>query len=101
MCPGKRLQEGASAALPSPEESSQFYISTKSYNMTIIQVYNPTSDDDDEEVEMFYVESTIVEVPKKDIIIVQGDWNTIVGQGTYENWASWEVWHCGDQRQGL
>lgn len=91
MCPGKRLQERTSAALLSPEESSQFHVSPKSYNITIIQVYTLTSDDDDEEVEKFYVESTIVEVPKKDIIIVQGDWNTIVGQGAYENWASWEI----------
>ena len=64
-------------------------VSAKPHNMTIIQVYAPTTDHDDEEVEKFYelLESTIMEVPKKDILIIQGDWNAKVGPDTYENWA--------------
>ena len=33
------------------------------------------------------LESTIMEVPKKDILIIQGDWNAKVGPDAYENWA--------------
>ena len=64
-------------------------VSAKPHNMTIIQVYAPTTDHDDEEVKKFYelLESTIMEVPKKDILIVQGDWNAKVGPDAYENWA--------------
>ena len=63
------------------------YVSAKPH-MTIIQVYAPTTDHDDEEVKMFYelLESTITEVPK-DILIVQGDWNAKVGPDAYENWG--------------
>ena len=65
------------------------WVSAKPHNMTIIQVYAPTTDHNDEEVGKFYelLESTIMEVPKKDILIIQGDWNAKVGPDTYENWA--------------
>ena len=55
----------------------------------IIQVYAPTSDHEDEEIEEFYelLDTTIAKVPKKDILIVQGDWNAKVGPDAYQNWA--------------
>lgn len=64
-------------------------LSAKPKNMAIIQVYSPTSNHEDEEVKRFYesIDSTIVEIPKKDIIIVQGGWNAKVGSKAYENWA--------------
>ena len=51
------------------------HVSAKPHNMTIIQVYAPTTDHDDKEVKRFYelLESTITEVPKKDILIIQGN----------------------------
>ena len=64
-------------------------IAAKPHNMTIIQVYAPTSDYDDETVEKFYelLDATITKVPKKDITIVQGDWNAKIGPDAYETWA--------------
>ena len=64
-------------------------LSAKPHNMTIIQVYAPTTDHNDKEVKKFYelLGSTITEVPKKDILIVQGVWNAKVGPDAYENWA--------------
>ena len=58
-------------------------------NITIIQVYAPTSDYDDEEIEGFYedLDKTIKEAPKKDIIVVMGDWNAKVGEDAHEHWA--------------
>ena len=46
------------------------------FNITIIQVYAPTSDHDDSEVDHFYqqLQETIDQTPKKDILFVQGDW---------------------------
>ena len=64
-------------------------VSAKPKNITIIQVYAPTTDHEDQEVEEFYeeLENAIKKVPKKDIIIVQGDFNAKVGPDAYENWA--------------
>ena len=55
--------------------------------MTIIQIYAPTSDYYDNEcIEIFYegIEKTIAETNKKDILIIQGDWNSIVGDSNKE-----------------
>lgn len=44
--------------------------------MIITQVYAPSVAHDDEDVERFYefIESTVAELLKKGIVIVQGDW---------------------------
>ena len=54
--------------------------------MTIIQIYAPTSDYDDEDIEIFYeeIEKTMTDTNKKDILIIQGDWNSIVGNSNKE-----------------
>ena len=46
---------------------------------------DPTSDHEDEEVEQFYeqLDSIIAKTPKKDILVVQGDWNAKVGPDAY------------------
>ena len=51
------------------------------FNITIIQVYAPTSGHDDNEVHHFYqqLQKTIDRIPKKDILVVQGEWNAKVG----------------------
>ena len=56
-------------------------------NMTIIKVYAPTTSHADEEIEELYktIEKTISDSPKKDFLIVQGDWNAIVGKDTTWN----------------
>ena len=48
-----------------------------------------TTSHDDDEVEEFYEElnSIIDKVPKKDILIVLGDWNAKVGADAYQDWA--------------
>ena len=52
------------------------------FNITIIQVYAPTSGHDDSEVDHFYqkLQETIDQTPKKDILVVQGNWNAKVGK---------------------
>ena len=51
----------------------------KPFNITVIQVYAPTSNA--EEAERFYEDlQDLVELtPKKDVLFVIGDWNTKVG----------------------
>ena len=64
-------------------------VSARPKNVTIIQVYAPTTDHEDHEIEEFYeqVESVIKKTPKKDLIIIQGDFNAKIGEDVYENWA--------------
>ena len=52
------------------------------FNVTIIQVYAPASGHDDSEVDHFYqqLQETRGQTPKKDILVVQEDWNAKVGK---------------------
>ena len=57
----------------------------KSFNITIIQVYAPTSNAEEAEVERFYedLQDLLELTPKKDVLFIIGDWNAKVGsQGT-------------------
>ena len=53
----------------------------KPVNITVIQVYAPTSNADEAEVERFYEDlQDLLEItPKKDVLFVIGDWNAKVG----------------------
>ena len=54
----------------------------KPFNMTVIQVYIPTSNTEEAEVERFYedLQDLLKEVtPKKDVLFIIGDWNAQVG----------------------
>ena len=51
------------------------------FNITVIQVYAPTSNAEEAEVERFYEDlQNILELtPKKDVVFIIGDWNANVG----------------------
>ena len=53
----------------------------KPFNITVIQVYVPTSNAKEAEVEWFYndVQDLLELTPKKDILFTIGDWNAKVG----------------------
>ena len=53
----------------------------KPFNMTVIQVYAPTSNAEEAQVEWFYedLQDLLELTPKKDIIFIIGDWNAKVG----------------------
>ena len=53
----------------------------KPFNITVIQVYAPTSNAEEAEVEQFYEDlQDLVELtPKKDVLFILGDWNAKVG----------------------
>ena len=52
----------------------------KPFNSTVIQVYDPTSNAEEAEVEWFYEDlPDLLELtPKKDVLFIIGDWNTKV-----------------------
>ena len=52
----------------------------KPFNITVIQVYAPTSNTEEAEVEQFYEDLQDLELtPKKDVLFIIGDWNAKVG----------------------
>ena len=53
----------------------------KSFNITAIQAYVPTSNIEETEVEWFYedLQDLLELTPKKDALFIIGDWNTNVG----------------------
>ena len=53
-----------------------------------MQVYIPTSDYNDNEIEELYdqLQNVIDQTPKKEILVVQGDWNAKKGKESCENW---------------
>ena len=53
----------------------------KPFNITVIQVYAPTSNAEEAEVERFYeyLQNLLELTPKKDVLFIIGDWNAKVG----------------------
>ena len=53
----------------------------KPFNITVIQVYAPTRNTKEAEVEWFYedLEDLLELTPKKDVLFIIGDWNAKVG----------------------
>ena len=53
----------------------------KPFNITVIQVYGPTSNAEEAKVEWLYedVQDLLEHSPKKDVLFITGDWNAKVG----------------------
>ena len=53
----------------------------KPFNITVIQVYAPTSNTEEVEVERFYedLQDLLELTPQKDVFFIIGDWNAKVG----------------------
>ena len=75
----------------------------KPFNFTVIQVYAPTSNDEEAEVERFYEDrQDLLELtPKKDVLYVIVDWNAKAGSqethGVTGKFVS-AVWNEAGQR---
>ena len=53
----------------------------KPFNITVIQVYVPTTNAEEAEFEWFYedLQDLLELTPKKDVLFIIGDWNAKVG----------------------
>ena len=53
----------------------------KPFNITVTQVYAPTSNTEEAEVERFYedLQDPVELTPKNDVLFIIGDWNAKVG----------------------
>jgi hypothetical protein len=51
------------------------------FNIPVVQVYAPTADSSEEDLELFYIDliKAVKEIPKRDVLIIVGDWNAKIG----------------------
>ena len=63
----------------------------KPFNITEIQVYAPTTEAEETEVDQFYedLQDLLELTPKKDILFFIGYWNANVGRDTQKNRQVW------------
>lgn len=62
-------------------------LESKPANINIVQIYAPTSEADDMEIEAFYadLEDTLGTFPNREITIIMGDFNAKIGETTEDN----------------
>ena len=65
----------------------------KPFNITVIQVYAPTSNAEEAEVERFYedLQDLLKLTPKKDVLFILGDWNE-KSRKSRNIWSHRQIW---------
>ena len=63
----------------------------KPFNVTVIQVYAPTSNAEEAEVELFYedLQNLLGPTPKKDVLFIIGDCKSRKSRNTWSNRQIW------------
>ena len=63
----------------------------KPFSFTVIQVYAPTSNAGEADVERFYedLQDHLELTPQKDVLFTIGDWNAKVGRNSWSNRQIW------------
>ena len=74
----KRVQN---AILECLKDRISVHFQGKPFNITVIQVYAPTSNAEEADAEWFYedLQDLLELTPKKDVLFIIGDWNAKVG----------------------
>jgi len=77
----KRVQNAVLACIFKNNRMISIHFQGKPFNITVIQVYAPTSNTEEAEVEQFYedLQDLLELTPKKDVLFIIGDWNAKVG----------------------
>ena len=77
----KRVRNAVLGCNLKNDKMISFRLQGKSFNITVIQAYAPTSNAEEAEVERLYEDlQDILELtPKKDVLFIIGDWNVKVG----------------------
>ena len=77
----KRIQNAVLGCNLKNDRMISVRLQGKPFNITVIQVYAPTSNTEETEVEWFYedLQDLFELTPKKDVLFIIGDWNAKVG----------------------
>ena len=73
----KRVQNAVLGCNLKNDRMISVHFQGKPFNITVIQVYAPTSNAEEAEVEWFYedLQDFLELTPKKDVLFIIGDWN--------------------------
>ena len=77
----KRVQNAVLGCNLKNDRMVSVRLQSKPFNITVIQVYAPTSNAEEPDVERFYEDlGDLLELTsKKDVLFITGDWNAKVG----------------------
>ena len=76
----KRVRNAVLGCNLKNDRMTSFRFQGKPFNITVIQVYAPTSNAEEAEVEWFYKNlQGLLELTPKDVLFIIGDWNAKVG----------------------
>ena len=77
----KRVQNAVLGCNLKNDRMISVHLQDKPFSITVIQVYAPTSNTEETEVESFYedLQDLLELTPKKDVLFIIGDWNAKVG----------------------
>ena len=77
----KRVQNAVLGCNLKNDRMISICFQAKPFNITVIQVYAPTNNAEEAEVEWFYedLQDLLDLTPKKDVLFIIGDWNAKVG----------------------
>ena len=77
----KRVQNAVLGCNLKNDRMISVHFQGKPFNFTVIQVYAPTSNAEEAEVERFYedIQGLLELTPKKDVLFIIGEWNAKVG----------------------
>ena len=77
----KRVQNALLGCNLKNDRMISVHLQGKSFNIMVNQVYAPTSNIEDSEVERFYedLQDLLELTPRKDVLFIIGDWNEKVG----------------------
>ena len=77
----KRVQNAVLGCNLKNDRMISVHFQGKPFNITVIQVYAPTSNPEEAEVEQLYedLQDLLELTPPKDVIFIIGDWNAKVG----------------------
>ena len=77
----KRVQDAVLGCNLKNDRMISVHFQGKPFNITVTQVYGPTSNAEEAEAEWFYedLQDVLELTPKKDVLFIIGDWNAKVG----------------------
>ena len=77
----KRVQNAVLGCNLKNDRMISVHLQGKPFNIMVIQVYAPTSNAEETEVERFYedLQDLLELTPKNDVLFIKGDWNAKVG----------------------
>ena len=69
------------------------HFQVKPFNITVIQVYAPTGNAEEADVEQFYedIQDLLELTPQKDVLFIIGDWNAKV-ESQENTWSNRQIW---------